>query len=406
MTTDFVVPVATASAAPEGTPCRHGEFDDIRPYRDAEVRPVLDRLIADPELTATLLNMKFPRLWPQLHWLVRPLIRRATRRAFAGMNSVADFQELIRIHLERLVQRVTRGVTVSGAEKLSPGVGYLFISNHRDIAMDPALLDLVLIRRGLDTVRIAIGDNLLTKPFASDLMRLNKSFIVKRAVAGRRDKFAALKQLSAYIRHSVRDEHCSVWIAQREGRAKDGIDRTDTALLKMLALSRAPGQSFADAIGELNIVPVAISYELDPCDADKARELHARKTAGAYHKQAHEDLASIYKGVVGAKGGVHFAFGELIRPAPADDDQLAAAIDHQIIANYRLQQTHIMAWEMLYVPDDRVAAWKRALAVHDWGQDEAAFGARLAAVPAPEREILLEMYANPVSSRLAQIRSC
>lgn len=379
-----------------------GEFDDIRPYRDAEVRPVLDRLVADPELIATLLTMKFPRLWPQFHWLARPLIRRAARRAFAGVQSVADFQELIRVQLERLAQRATRGITVSGVEKLEPGVGYLFISNHRDIAMDPALLDLVLVRRGLDTVRIAIGDNLLTKPFAADLMRLNKSFIVKRGVVGRRDKFAALKQLSAYIRHSVRDEHCSVWIAQREGRAKDGIDRTETALLKMLALSRVSGQSFADAVAELNIVPVAISYELDPCDADKARELYARRTAGAYQKQEHEDLASIYKGVVGAKGQVHVAFGEVIRPAPTDDDQLAAAIDRQIIANYRLQPTHIMAWETLYGRDVRVEGWKRALAVHDWRDREAEFGARLAIVPEPEREIFLEMYANPVSSRLAQ----
>ncbi len=393
----------TVDASRVGASLDAGEFDDIRPYRDVEVRPVLDRLVADPELVATLLTMKFPRLWPQLHWLARPLIRRAVRRAFAGVQSVADFQELIRVQLERLAQRVTRGVTVSGVEKLSPGVGYLFISNHRDIAMDPALLDLVLVRRGLDTVRIAIGDNLLTKAFASELMRLNKSFIVKRAVSGRRDKLAALKQLSAYIRHSICDERCSVWIAQREGRAKDGIDRTDTALLKMLALSRVPGQSFAEAIGDLNIVPVAISYELDPCDVDKARELHARRTVGAYQKQEHEDLASIYKGIVGAKGHVHVAFGELIRPAPADDDQLAAAIDRQIIAAYRLQPTHLMAWETLYGRDARVEVWKRELAVHDWRDEEAEFGARLATVPEPEREIFLEMYANPVSSHLAQI---
>lgn len=376
-------------------------FDDIRPYRDDEVSPVLGRLAADRELVDTLLGMRFPRLPPWLHWLARPLIRHAVRRQFAAIHTVADLQALIGAHLNNLLQRVSTGVTVSGIDKLNPERGYLFIGNHRDIAMDPAIVNLVLHNRGMNTVRIAIGDNLLTKPFTSDLMRLNKSFIVKRSVGGRREKLAALKQLSAYIRHSIREENCSVWIAQREGRAKDGIDRTETALLKMLALSRAPEQDFAAAISELRVVPVAISYELDPCDGDKARELCARRTQGVYQKQEHEDLASIYKGVVGMKGGIHVAFGDEFNPVPADDEQLAAAIDRQIIANYRLQPTHIMAWETLYGRDNRVDAWKKALAVRDWGENETGFAERLAGVPEEQREILLEMYANPVSSRLA-----
>lgn len=376
-------------------------FDDIRPYQDSEVGPVLRRLMVDEEMIDTLLGIRFPRLRPWLRWVGRALIRRALCRQLGTIDTVAQFQALIGIHLEALIKRVSTGVTVSGIDRLTPGLSYLFVSNHRDIAMDPAIVNLVLHQRHMDTARIAIGDNLLSKPFTSDLMRLNKSFIVKRSVSGRHEKLAALKQLSAYIHHSICDDKCSVWIAQSEGRAKDGIDRTEPALLKMLALSRAPDQNFAAAIRDLRLVPVAISYEFDPCDGDKARELFARRTQGAYQKQEHEDLTSIYKGVVGAKGGIHVAFGDVIEVVPDDDELLAAVIDRQIIANYRLQSTHFLAWEMLYGHDDRVNEWKRALAVRDWRSCENALAARLDGVPEDQREIFLEMYANPVSSRLA-----
>ncbi|MGK2913080.1 MAG: 1-acyl-sn-glycerol-3-phosphate acyltransferase [Porticoccaceae bacterium] len=396
------LPISQMTVSGTGSPTADvHRFEDIRPYRDDEVRSVLDRLVADRELIDTLLGMKFSRLAPWLHWLVRPLMRRAIRREFAAIHTVADFQTLIGLHLGNLLRRVATAVTVSGLDRLKPGRGYLLISNHRDIAMDPAIISLVLHNRGMDTARIAIGDNLLTKPFTSDLMRLNKSFIVKRSVSGRRAKLDELKKLSAYIRRSIIDENCSVWIAQREGRAKDSVDHTETALLKMLALSRAEGQNFAAAMSDLRIVPVAISYEFDPCDGDKARELYARRTQGAYQKQEHEDLASIYTGIVGAKGNIHVAFGEEIGLAPVDDGQLATAIDRQIIDNYHLQPTHIMAWEILYGRNDQVEAWKKALVVRDWQKNEADFGERLAAIPEEQREIFLEIYANPVSSRLA-----
>jgi hypothetical protein len=155
------------------------------------------------------------------------------------------------------------------------------------------MVNLALSDAGMETVRIAIGDNLLSKPFASDLMRVNRSFIVKRSVVGRREKLENLKKLSAYIRHSITNDSASVWIAQREGRAKDGHDRTETALLKMLALSKQKEQSFAQATAELNLVPVAISYEYDPCDVDKGRELYAKEQGEDFLRRQRELMTAV-----------------------------------------------------------------------------------------------------------------
>jgi len=383
-------------ALPPGDP-----FADIRPYRDDEVPAVLARLVRDPEFADVLLRMRLPRIahvWPGFG---RLLIRLALARIFRGVRSVADFQALVGNQLRPHMARVASSLTVSGLDRLERGRGYLFIGNHRDIAMDPALVNLMLHDYGYDTVRIAIGDNLLSKRFASDLMRINKSFIVKRGITGRREKLAAFQQLSSYIRHSVVDERCSVWIAQREGRAKDGIDATDTAILKMLALSRGAGQDFAAALAELHPVPVAISYEFDPCDRDKAHELHELRAQGEYRKAEHEDLQSIYRGIMGAKGRVHVAFGTPLAGAElADDQTLAAAIDRAILRDYRLCATHFLAHELLHGPDPRAQRLRAMLADPGWPASEQRFRERLAEVPEAERDLFLAMYANPLRRRL------
>lgn len=375
-------------------------FADIRPYRDDEVRGVLTRLRRDPEFASVLMQMRLPRLGRRCPPLARALVRLALVRLFWGMHSVADFQHLIGRQLRAHMNSVATALTVSGLERLEPTRGYLYIGNHRDIAMDPALVNLMLHDQGWDTVRIAIGDNLLSKPFASDLMRINKSFIVRRAPQGRREKIAALQQLSAYIRHSVVTERCSVWIAQREGRAKDGIDATDPAILKMFALSRRPGQEPTRALDELNLVPVAISYEFDPCDRDKARELHALRTRGEYRKDTHEDLQSIYRGIMGEKGAVHVAFGEPL-PSQPDIETAAAAIDREILREYRLWATNFAAYRMLHGTDPGAERLYTALARPDWAASEEKFRARVAEVPEAERDLFLAMYANPLRRRLA-----
>ena len=375
------------------------EFDDIRPYLDAEVPEVMDRLLSNPEMTDTILSMKFPRARHYLGWLLRPLVRRILKRELGDIRTVRDFQELVGLHLRELLAASHTEVTVSGIESLDPKSAYLFISNHRDIAMDPAFVNLVLDDHGMDTVRIAIGDNLLSKPFATDLMRVNKSFIVRRSVSGRREKLRALTTLSRYIRHSIMVDTACVWIAQREGRAKDGVDRTDTALIKMLTLGKEREASFSSAVADLNMVPVSISYQFDPCDRDKARELHERRTTGSYEKKPHEDLASIYKGIAGNKGRVHVAFGDPLNRPLDDTDQVADYVDRQVISHYRLQPTNLIAWQKLHGGHPRVDAWKNAIDA-DWDDIELQLMARIQGEPSDVVDIFLGTYAAPVQSLL------
>ena len=376
------------------------DFDDIRPYRDDEVRGVLDRLSVDTEFLDILAGLKLPRLKRSSpgRRLARWLVGLRVRRVFAPINTVHDFQQLISVHLHAHMQVASTGISVRGLSGLQADQAYLFISNHRDIAMDPAMVNLVLDDHDFNTTRIAIGDNLLSKPFASDLMRINKSFIVKRSSAGRREKLAALKQLSAYIRHSVVEESCSIWLAQSEGRAKDGIDKTETAMLKMLALSKTKDQSFAQALAELRIVPVSISYEFDPCDKDKTRELHALRSEGSYQKDQYEDLKSIYAGIMGDKGRIVVAFGEpvsgeLVKQSFETADELAAAIDRQIISHYQLQAPHLIAYQMLHGTNDQFEELKADLnsdvSESEWAEKDQFFKQRLHTIPLVEQDIFL-----------------
>lgn len=376
------------------------QFEDIRPYRDDEVPAILDRLITDPELIDTLLTINSPRLGRWFAWVLRPVVQHQLRKKLSGIGDVKGLQDLIGVHLRRLLTTVSSGFTVSGVERLDANRAYLFLCNHRDIAMDPGMVNLALHERGMETARIAIGDNLLTKPFTSDLMRLNKSFIVKRSVTGRREKLEALKNLSAYIRYSILNEHSSVWLAQREGRAKNGIDRTETAMIKMLALSRSEEQSFAEAIAALTVIPVAISYEFDPCDGDKARELYAREMLGSYQKAEHEDIDSIFKGITGAKGAIHVAFGDPLSAELEDAQAVVDAVDRQIIQNYQLHATNFIAYAALGGDDPRVQEWRVAIAANKLADTRETFAARLAGLPTEHRKILLTMYANPVLRRL------
>jgi|TARA_B110000977_G_scaffold104081_1_gene135864 hypothetical protein len=383
------------------------EFDDIRPYNDSEVPAVIARLIASPEFIDLLLSRRAPLLSKICPWLLRPLLRLVLSKAAKKIHTVADLQRYLTVSLKGLVAKTTDGFSFSGVEKLDPTKSYLFLSNHRDIAMDPAMVNLALIESGMDTLRIAIGDNLLSKPFASDLMRVNRSFIVKRSVVGRRDKLNALKNLSGYIRHSITQDGVSIWIAQREGRAKDGQDRTETALLKMLALSRSKEQSFAQATGELCIVPVSISYEYDPCDVDKGRELFAKQNGQDYIKQEFEDLDTIQKGLVGYKGRVHVAFGDVLADESSDQlesaDNLAAAIDQQVYSQYKLFPSNIIAYQLLGNTEgleQAKALWPDC----DWYDAEASFKSRLSTAPRDYRSIITESYAASVSNYLQAIQ--
>jgi len=377
-------------------------FADIRPYRDDEVVAVLLRLLDNSEFLDTLAVYRLGHFASIIPGLLRPLVRFRLAREVRGVTDVRSMQIVIERYMTRMIERSTGGFSVSGLERLKPTRPYLYMSNHRDIAMDPAFTNYTLHGRGYDTVRIAIGDNLLKKPWVSDLMRLNKSFIVKRSVSGPRELLSASKTLANYIQHSILEEHSPVWIAQREGRAKDGVDRTERVIIKMLSMSRdKQRQQFGEHIRSLGIVPVAISYELDPCDAMKARELFQRSTEGRYEKGEQEDVASIAQGIAGDKGRVHVSFGTPLSGEGLDTPEaVAAEVDRQIISEYCLHPTNVYAYRRLYgaqapVPLD--------LYLEDGDCSEAAFDARIDAMPKTHRSHALGIYANAVVSKLALV---
>jgi hypothetical protein len=377
-----------------------GEFDAIRPYDDTEVAAVLARLLGDKAFLAILTHFRFPRLSGSLGWLLQPVIAHRLRREFAGIDSVAALQDKVEAYVDHTIERATDGVTYTGVEQFKSGVAYLFLANHRDIVMDPAFVNYAVYHAGLPTPRIAIGDNLLQKPFVSDLMRLNKSFIVHRSIAGRREKMAAYQLLSAYINHSIRNDCASIWIAQAEGRAKDGDDRTESAILKMFHMSRKD-EPFGEVIRSLNLTPVSISYEYDPCDQAKARELYIRATTGSYTKASGEDDVSIALGITGYKGRVHINFAPPISEVFEDTKQLAIEMDRQILGGYRLFPVHYLAYAQwadadasLNVPlaDEVFAADELAKAREEWQR-------RLEGCPVEHRPYLILQYATPVRNQ-------
>jgi hypothetical protein len=379
-----------------------GQFADIRPYNDNEVAAVVDKLATDDELLAAVASLKLGAWHRPFRVLIYPILRWFVGRQLRKVNTVDDFQHVVKRYMDDMIETTTTGFTVSGLDQLDPNKPYLFMSNHRDIALDPAFLSYALYHNDHDTVRIAIGDNLLTKPYVSDLMRLNKSFIVKRSAKGPRQMLAAYKMLSGYIRHSIEVDNNPIWIAQREGRAKDGNDRTEPAIIKMIAMSQdKQRQSFSDYINQLNIVPVSISYELDPCDGAKAKELYETATHGVYQKDEHEDVASIAKGIAGNKGNVHVAFGTPVKGEFANAVEVATAIDKQVIDNYVLHPSNFFAYKMLHneYPDGTFSAEKKPFLAAAMQSQEQAFRQRIEALPAEHRDFALGIYANTVSQK-------
>ncbi|NWA26803.1 1-acyl-sn-glycerol-3-phosphate acyltransferase [Pseudomonas gingeri] len=377
-----------------------GEFDTIRPYDDSEVPAVMARLFGDRAFLDILTHFRFPRLAGAFGWLLRPLIAYRLRREFAGVTSVATLQDKVEVYVDQTIENATDGVTYTGVEQFKSGQAYLFLANHRDIVMDPAFVNYAVYHAGLPTPRIAIGDNLLQKPFVSDLMRLNKSFIVHRSIAGRREKMAAYQLLSAYINHSIRHDCQSIWIAQAEGRAKDGDDRTESAILKMFHMSRKD-EPFAEVIRSLNLTPVSISYEYDPCDQAKARELYIRATTGSYTKAPGEDDVSIAKGITGYKGRVHVNFAAPLAGEFEDTKVLATEMDRQILEGYRLFPVHYLAYAQWSDADPQlqVPAAAQVFAADELAKAEAQWSSRLEACPAEHRPYLVQQYATPVRNQ-------
>jgi 1-acyl-sn-glycerol-3-phosphate acyltransferase len=375
-------------------------FKDIRPYQDDEIRPVVDSLMQNAEFVGSIASFYYPRLTKFLPRLMSGLASKRLKTQLQDVRDVASMQDVIALYMDKMIEDTTTSLTNSGMENLSDEKAYLFISNHRDIAMDPAFVNYMLYHAGYDTLQIAIGDNLLKKPFVTDLMRLNKSFIVMRSLKGR-ELLKSLTLLSEYIHYCIENKH-NVWIAQREGRAKDGIDKTDPTLLKMLAMGKRK-IPLSESLANLHIVPVAISYEYDTCDTLKAEELYQIEHTGSFAKTDKSDIDSIVRGMIGYKGHVHVAFGNVLTYNSDDPEQIAELINEQITANFQLSDSNYIALEKLKeLGEIEIPVLSPDVQDHqisESSRDE--FAKRLAKVEPRLHKHYLSNYANAIISRFS-----
>jgi 1-acyl-sn-glycerol-3-phosphate acyltransferase len=363
-------------------------FDDIRPFQDEEVPAVMRRLARNDLLISTvrmILWPSCPRRWqPLADWGVRGLLAWKLGR----IRSVTDFQrQIVGKRLMRwVVGRTISELTSSGLDSLGKGRSYIFISNHRDIVLDSALLNYVLYQNGHRVPYIAFGDNLLINELVGDLIRVNRAFIVKRDLPPK-EQLKALQHLSAYIGR-IRAEGNHFWIAQREGRSKDGNDLTNPAVIKMLYLAERKQTPFAEFIRTCNIVPVAVSYERDPCDRLKGWEVYRLQKKGVYHKRKNEDLISMAAGIAGHKGRVHLSFGPVLTEAYADEKQVAREIDRRIHEGYRLWPTNYVAADQLLAGNQYAESYTQS--------EVATFLSRYRHLPPAVRQVIYQTAANPL----------
>jgi 1-acyl-sn-glycerol-3-phosphate acyltransferase len=368
------------------------KFDSIRPFDDEDLAVVLPKLFNNKEFIVSIVAFKFSA-WPRF---MRPTLGFFTRhyiiRQSAKITTLRGFQRLVEPYMEKMINTTTESFTVSGLDKLDLSQACLFMSNHRDIALDPAFVNWALHINGQNTVRIAVGDNLLKKEWVADLIRLNKCFIVKRSATDRREKLSAAKLLSEYIEFTLNTEQQHIWIAQREGRAKDGNDITNPAILSMLALNKSKGVEFSEYIRTLRIVPVSISYEFDPCDIRKAKELQKVEHEGSYDKPDNEDVRSIVNGITGQKGRVHIHFGEVLEGEFSNAKEAAAHIDQEILQGYKIFSTGCIAAKMLG-SDDNTMGKDDSESEHHSQAATQYLESRLVDLSNAEQNKLLSMYA-------------
>lgn len=322
------------------------EFESICSFADQHVEPILKELSSNKELKSILNGLFFdsavnsPEISEWFHELGK-------------LNSIEAFQSWIQSRIFPLIEASYNNLTVEGIDQLDPDRAYIFISNHRDIVMDPLLLNLTLRENGFSSAHCAIGDNLLVSPIANNLARLNLCFKVIRSLKSPKAILKAMKLQSAYIAHQHFELNNNIWIAQKEGRSKDNIDKTNPALIKMLGLCRPKALLPGSFYNELNIVPVCYSYEWDPCDVDKARQLEAASNGG-YTKSHEDDFSAVKKGLSGAKGDIHLKFGQPIYAANEDLSHglIADKIDQFIHNNYQIYPINIAAYKKLF-PNDQ-----------------------------------------------------
>ena len=373
------------------------EYDEIRPYLPEELPQVFEELIADPEFQAAMgyafQGMPFEQI----------------AAAMRASKTNLEFQKaLVYPFIKGVIQKLSSGITMSYDNKEHMAKS-LCISNHRDIIMDSAFLCIVFVETVGNTVEIAIGDNLLIRPWIKKLVRVNRSFIVQRS-ASIREMLASSKRLSSYIHHTITERNQPIWIAQREGRAKDSNDRTQEGLIKMFSMYSSG--DIIDALKVLNIAPTTISYEYDPCDYLKAKEFQQKRDNPEWKKSPMDDLINMKAGMFGYKGGIHYHIADCINEEIDAIDRslgknektaaVARIIDRHIHSNYKFWAINYYFYELL-TGDTRFADKYTA---DEKAKLDAYLQGQIAKVDLPNRDDefcrtkILEMYANPVINYL------
>ncbi len=377
------------------------EFDEIRPYTPEELPAIYEELIADADfqkvISYVMPNVPFEAIAHQMRQCKTNL----------------EFQKAFCYgFLHNLAKKHSNGLSMDSSAIAGTELSHTFISNHRDIILDSGFLSVLLVDNGMNTVEIAIGDNLLIYPWIKKLVRVNKSFIVQRALT-MRQMLEASARMSRYMHFAINEKHENIWIAQREGRAKDSNDRTQDSVLKMMAMG---GEGdLIDRLSSLHITPLAISYEYDPCDFLKAMEYQQKRDIPDFKKSRQDDLNNMQTGLFGYKGRVHFQVAPCIdtelqqfdRSLPKQElfTRISALIDKHIHANYRFYPGNYVAHDLL----SGEARFANHYTTEEKEKFEAYLTAQLDKIPLPNKDVpflrekLLAMYANPLTNHLAAV---
>jgi len=378
-------------------------FDDIRCYNNDEIPAALERLSNEKQFMKVLST-------------VYPLLpKEAIKQRLTSYKTNIEFQKnMVVPFLKDIEANLTKGLELKGFENIDPSKPYLYISNHRDIILDSAFLCVQLVDKGIDTVEIAIGDNLLVFPWIEDLVRVNKSFIVKRGLSPRQ-VLESSQLLSAYMAHTINEKQQSIWLAQREGRAKDANDRTQESLLKMLNMGGKA--SVAENLAALNICPLSISYEYDPCDYLKAKEFQQKRDNHEYKKAPQDDLLNMQTGVMGYKGKVVYTINGCINDTIVDlgtkihnkaelYSAVAQLIDKQIYTGYAIFNINKIAYDIL----DGKGQFENEYTLIEKLDFERYLEKQTQKITIDNRDDdfimrkMLEMYANPLINQLEAIK--
>ncbi len=373
------------------------EFDEIRPYYDSEVDGVIAKLLSESGFRKTV---KY--FFPNVPFEV-------TEKLLRNVHTIRDFQtQFIARLVNGLEKMYTAGVTFNGLENVPEGKGYLFVSNHRDIILDSAFLNTYLAQHGHQTSEIAIGSNLLIFPWITDLVKLNRTFVVKRNLSVKELMVSSMIQ-SKYIRHTIIDKKTSIWIAQREGRTKNGDDKTQGSVLKMFNM--AASGDVLSSLAEMNIVPMTISYEYDPVDVYKVIEQYNKKIDPEFKKNKVDDVAGMRNGLTCKKGRVNITLGkpvseEILKMPKAPNkniqyEEVAKFLDRKIYDGYVLYPINYVTADMLngtkrfenfYTKDDEKN-------VRDYIEEQSK---KFTGDIELQKKMLMEIYANPVFNKIGK----